>query len=88
MPHCYYLLFVDGSLAAAIGNAYFGLGTGPINMDNVFCSGTESQLTDCSYSPTHNCAHSEDASVICVPRTGEFILLFILLLSIMYSELY
>uniref|UniRef100_A0A1X7U1B7 Deleted in malignant brain tumors 1 protein n=1 Tax=Amphimedon queenslandica TaxID=400682 RepID=A0A1X7U1B7_AMPQE len=61
----------NGSLAAAIGNAYFGLGTGPINMDNVFCSGTESQLTDCSYSAIHNCGHSEDASVICVPRTAN-----------------
>ena len=40
-------------------------------MDNVFCSGSESQLTDCSYSDTHNCAHSEDASVICLEVPGE-----------------
>ena len=52
--------------ASALGSAYFGPGTGVINMDNVFCSGSEEQLTDCSFSETHNCAHSEDASVICV----------------------
>ena len=52
--------------ATALGSAYFGPGTGAINMDNVFCSGSEEQLTDCTFSETHNCAHSEDASVICV----------------------
>ena len=58
--------------SASVGSAYFGPGTGPINMDNVFCSGSESQLTDCSYSDTHNCAHSEDASVICLEVPGKY----------------
>ena len=40
-------------------------------MDNVFCSGSESQLTDCFYLATHNCIHSEDASVICLQRPGK-----------------
>ena len=45
-------------------------------MDNVFCSGTESQLTDCTYSATHNCVHGEDASVVCIQTPGEYIYVF------------
>ena len=57
------MLCVD---ASAIGSSYFGKGIGAINMDNVFCDGSESILTNCIYSDTHDCSHSEDASVICV----------------------
>ena len=57
--------------STSIGNAYFGPGTGAINMDNVFCTGTENALTDCSYSATHNCVHGEDASVVCIQRPGK-----------------
>ena len=49
--------------------AHFGQGTGPIQLDNVQCSGTETQLQDCSLIRTHNCAHYEDAGVTCV---GQF----------------
>ena len=56
--------------AVPIGSAYFGPGTGPINMDDVSCSGTESMLTSCNYNPNHNCGHHEDASVICVETAG------------------
>ena len=52
--------------SAAIGSAFFGPGIGPINLDNVFCDGSEASLTDCFYNDVHNCDHSEDASVICV----------------------
>lgn len=51
--------------AQARGNAYFGAGTGRINMDNVRCTGVESSLTSCPFVADHNCVHSEDASVIC-----------------------
>ncbi|MEE6488461.1 hypothetical protein FKM82_015234 [Ascaphus truei] len=47
--------------------AYFGEGQGPIHLDNVECSGTESTLAECMKqdSGIHNCWHSEDAGVIC-----------------------
>ena len=42
-------------------------------MDNVFCDGSESLLTDCTYSDSHNCNHREDANVICVDTQCKFI---------------
>ena len=46
--------------------AHFGAGSGPINMDNVGCSGTEGILANCSYiRQFHNCRHYEDAGVTC-----------------------
>ena len=49
----------------AVGNAYFGKGTGKIVMDDVHCTGTESTLTDCRHTTNHDCVHSEDAGVCC-----------------------
>ena len=47
--------------------AHFGQGSGPITLDNVQCTGTETSLTSCTHGGigVHNCGHSEDASVIC-----------------------
>ena len=51
--------------AIALSNAHFGQGSDDIVMDDVACSGSESKLTYCSYSSSHNCVHQEDASVQC-----------------------
>ena len=54
------------ALSAAMG-ASFGQGSGPILLDNVLCSGSESQLARCTHNGVgnHNCGHSEDAGVVC-----------------------
>ena len=63
------------NITAAIArtNAYFGQGTGLINMDNVQCNGNEDYLINCTYIADHNCGHSEDAGVTCgvVPQCNN-----------------
>ncbi|XP_041475561.1 deleted in malignant brain tumors 1 protein-like [Lytechinus variegatus] len=62
---CRHLGF-EGALAA-LPQAYFGEGSGDILLDGVQCNGSESNLKDCNHSGigVHNCAHKEDAGVIC-----------------------
>ena len=50
-------------------NAFYGQGSGPINIDDPGCTGGEQRLIDCTFSPIHNCAHSEDAGVDCSPMS-------------------
>ena len=52
--------------------ATFGQGTGPINLVNVNCAGTESRLIDCSRGSQRTCSHTEDAGVRCSVQTSEF----------------
>ncbi|XP_061078792.1 deleted in malignant brain tumors 1 protein-like isoform X8 [Conger conger] len=56
-----------GSAQAAPGSAHSGQGSGPIWLDDVSCSGSESSLSQCQHSGfgSHNCGHHEDASVVC-----------------------
>ena len=56
-----------GFSATGATTASFGEGTGPILLDEVRCTGTESRLADCPANAigTHNCGHHEDAGVRC-----------------------
>ena len=51
----------------ALSNAYFGEGSGPIFLDNVACSGTESTLLSCNSSQigSHFCEHKDDVGMRC-----------------------
>ena len=53
--------------ADARGRAQFGRGRDPIFLDDVRCRGTERWLTNCTHRGVgiHNCAHREDAGVVC-----------------------
>ena len=64
--------------AVAHRYAYFGQGTGPIWLDNVQCTGSETHLFNCENSGdlgihVHDCGHHEDAGVAC-NTTGKTIL--------------
>ena len=69
-------LFLDE--VEAFTGSHFGHGTGPIFLDRLGCSGTESFLLHCNrYAGLglHSCDHSQDAGVQCI---GEKITSFIL----------
>ena len=62
------------SALQALQRASHGQGTGAIVLDDLLCTGSESSLLDCpSFTPagTHNCAHFEDASVVCENDISE-----------------
>ena len=51
----------------AYGDAYFGVGRGPIILDDVNCALRATQLLECPSSQilTHDCLHLSDAGVVC-----------------------
>lgn len=68
------LLILAGS--TPFYNAYFGRGTGPILLDDLQCSGSETRIINCprhisqgigTYDGCYN-GHGEDAGVRCVQR--------------------
>ncbi|XP_072529575.1 scavenger receptor cysteine-rich type 1 protein M130-like [Salminus brasiliensis] len=56
-----------GEAVDALSEAHFGSGSGPIWMNNVDCSGSESTLKHCPFPGwgKHECNHTQDAGVIC-----------------------
>ena len=59
------------SAYTAYRNAYFGQGEGPILLDDLICTGSESRLVDCSHEPIGHydyCSHSDDAGLGCQER--------------------
>jgi len=88
----YPFVFIVVRLAGrSLGNRY-GPGTGPIWLDDLRCSGSESYIGDCSHNGwgRHNCSHSEDVSVACYPAiphtNGQLLLHCTVPLAIGYDE--
>ena len=56
---------------SSYSNAHFGQGSGPILLKNVGCTGSESNLTNCTHDPigeVGDCTHEDDAGVMCYDR--------------------
>ena len=51
----------------SLSRAAFGVGSGPIFLDDLGCIGNETRLERCRHDGIafHNCQHTEDASVVC-----------------------
>lgn len=62
------LLFIP----QAYSGAAFGEGEGDIFLDNVQCTGTETNLGECQHNGwgMNNCRHYEDAGVACYNSSG------------------
>ncbi|XP_056452124.1 deleted in malignant brain tumors 1 protein-like [Gadus chalcogrammus] len=60
-----------GRVLSAPRGATFGPGQGPIGLDDVNCTGHESDLTQCGHRGlwTHDCGHQWDAGVVCEAPT-------------------
>ncbi|NXG68601.1 DMBT1 protein, partial [Baryphthengus martii] len=56
-----------GVAFSALSSARFGWGNGPIWLDDVSCTGDETDLSECRAKMwgIHNCHHGEDAGVVC-----------------------
>ncbi|XP_037352844.1 deleted in malignant brain tumors 1 protein-like [Talpa occidentalis] len=56
-----------GIALAAPRSSLFGDGSGPIFLDNVRCTGNETNLGQCQHLglSVHNCGHHEDAGAVC-----------------------
>ncbi|XP_075788738.1 scavenger receptor cysteine-rich type 1 protein M130-like [Pelodiscus sinensis] len=56
-----------GRAINATVSAHYGQGSGQIWLDDVKCSGNESDLWACPFAPwgQHNCRHKQDAGVLC-----------------------
>ncbi|XP_075758663.1 scavenger receptor cysteine-rich type 1 protein M130-like isoform X3 [Pelodiscus sinensis] len=56
-----------GRALNATVSAHYGQGSGQIWLDDVKCSGNESDLWACPFAPwgQHNCRHKQDAGVLC-----------------------
>ena len=65
-----HIIHLFGLGAIAFDEAYYGEGNGSIWLDEVSCSGLESNLLSCPHDQlgVHDCDHSEDAGVRCTGR--------------------
>ncbi|KAH0626618.1 hypothetical protein JD844_001702 [Phrynosoma platyrhinos] len=56
-----------GTAISAPRGSRFGQGAGPIWLDSLNCTGTETAISKCPAKPwgEHDCTHTEDASVVC-----------------------
>ena len=63
-----HIMFHACSGSNAYRRAFYGAGTGPIHLDNVWCSGSERRLLECPHrnnTPGWDCSHAEDAALYC-----------------------
>ena len=78
------------TVATARTNAYFGSGTGPIYLEDVTCSSSDTSILQCTSDPllSGGCTHYQDAGVECegIPKITDTVRLKVFLL--LHSSLF
>ena len=68
LPLCHECVFCIIGASVRV-NAHFGPGNGPILLDNLYCTGSESSLLNCTHDGIgvygYYCSHDDDAGVEC-----------------------
>lgn len=74
---CYMHKFITGaSVTTTTTASTFGLGSGPIFLSDVHCTGSEATLLDCRHTTISlgsYCTHSRDVGVRCEGKSMSFI---------------
>ncbi|XP_053383319.1 deleted in malignant brain tumors 1 protein-like [Mercenaria mercenaria] len=72
---CNQLGYKFGTPRKVYAGAHYGQGTGPIVIDELQCSGTETDVQFCISSPwlTHDCTHAQDVGIDCGLRLPDAI---------------
>ncbi len=68
---CHHLGYTKALRYKRAANTY-GQGVGAIHMDDLNCTGAESNLQDCKFNgwSIHDCHHGEDVGVVCDTRVA------------------
>ena len=66
-------LFTDGVSVVDVSEFGGGDFLGPIFLDQLHCSGEETNLSSCDYSTVHMCRHEQDIGIICHRKTINII---------------
>lgn len=61
-----FVYFIDSQ---AYGLAWYGQGSGTVGYQNFNCSGSELNVTQCTYTTPSTCSHAMDAAVSCIYDT-------------------
>ena len=79
-----FIFIIDGFADASRCCAAFGIGSGPIHMNNLDCSGTEYKLLACDYEDS-TYHHNSDWSVICNNGKERVLLCtFLIVITVQY----
>lgn len=73
LPNVVFITLFCSSFGYAVTPDSFGAGNGQIWLDQVDCSGAETDISQCSHLGwgVNNCNHQEDVGIVCITTAGK-----------------